>query len=408
MTYKITRPVTIDLRVRVVGHPTAPIGMGEHVRSVWRALREAGVDASIVDIYGPPPKVDPEFTADLAASSTHDLGQGVNIFCINGDEIAPALNHMRTRRPMSPGSHNVIYPAWELERYPSVWAQELERFDEVWSPSQFIREAITRAVSRPVLHMPLACEVRRRGLRSRRHFGIRDSAYAFLFAFDFLSYVERKNPFAVVEAFQELMAERPFDDIVLVIKTNNSAQRPAMADRFREAVASLQERVIVIDETLSELDMKSLIWLCDSFISLHRSEGFGRGMSEAMILGKPVIATAYSGNMDFCTPETAKLVAYDLIPLREGDYPHWENQHWADPDIESAVRGMRELVDDPAAGRALGRRARLHIAEHFGYLRIGQRYAQRVAAIEKDMPADDNVSTPRAGYGDDQPEWVAS
>ena len=204
---------------------------------------------------------------------------------------------------MAKGSRNIIYPAWELERYPAEWAEELERFDEIWAPSAFIRDAIAKAVTKPVAHMPLACEVHRRALRSRRRFGIRDSAYAFLFAFDFLSYMERSIPFGVIEAFRELIKERPFDDVMLVIKTNNSDRRPEAGARFQNAVAELGEHVVVIDTTLSELEMKSLIWLTDCFVSLHRSEGFGRGLSEAMALAKPVIATGYSGNTDFCRRE---------------------------------------------------------------------------------------------------------
>lgn len=370
-----------DGRLRVVGHPTAPIGMGEHVRSVWRALDEVGLAAGIVDIYGPQGAGDAEFTAPFARALTPEAGAGTNIYCINGDEVEGAFGHMRHRNVMAPGSRNIIYPAWELERYPAPWAKILERFDEIWAPSAFIRDAIAPAVSKPVIHMPLACEVRRRALRSRRRFGVRDSAYAFLFAFDFLSYVERKNPFAVIEAFTRLVKERPFEDVALVIKTNNSQRRPEMAARFAAAIKDLREHIVVIDATLSELEMKALIGLCDCFVSLHRSEGFGRGLSEAMALAKPVIATAYSGNLDFCTAATAKLVPYALTPVREGEYPHWEDQHWAEADVEAATRAMRELVDDPDAGRALGARARAHLMTEFSYLAVGLRYLRRLEGL---------------------------
>jgi glycosyltransferase involved in cell wall biosynthesis len=370
-----------DRRVRLVGHPFAPIGMGEHVRSVWRALHEAGVDAGIVDIYGMQRDPDPELVGEFAPHVTENLGDGVNVFCINGDEVDQTLGHLVHRNPMAQHSRNVIYPAWELERYPEPWARELMRFDEVWAPSRFIRDAIAKAVGTPVLHMPLACEVRRRALRSRRHFGIRESAYVFLFAFDFLSYVERKNPFAAIEAFTRFLKGRPYADVSLVIKTNNAEHRPEMKARFDAAIEPLRDHVTVIDGTLSELDMKALLWLCDCFLSLHRSEGFGRGLTEAMALGKPVIATAYSGNMDFCTDETAFLVPFELVPVREGDYPHWEGQHWADADVAVAAQLMKQLVDDPALGRAKGAKARERLIANFSYLAIGQTYAERLEQI---------------------------
>jgi glycosyltransferase involved in cell wall biosynthesis len=373
-----TRAGPPDDRLRVVGHPTAAIGMGEHARSVWRALTEVGLPAGLVDIYGPQGVADVEFTAPFAQALLAEAGTGVNIYCINGDEVEGAFGHMRHRNILAKGSRNIIYPAWELERYPAEWAKHLQRFDEIWAPSAFIRDAIARTVTKPVVHMPLACEVRRRGLRSRRRFGVRDSAYAFLFAFDFLSYVERKNPFAVIEAFRGLVKERPFQDVTLVIKTNNSDRRPEMAARFEAAVRELRDHIVVIDATLSELEMKALIGLCDCFVSLHRSEGFGRGLSEAMALGKPVIATAYSGNMDFCNEATARLVPYALVPVGQDEYPHWEDQHWADADVEAATRAMRDLVDDPASGRALGARARAHLMKDFSYLAIGLRYMKRL------------------------------
>jgi len=370
-----------DLRVRVVGHPFAPIGMGEHIRSVWRALREAGIDAQIVDVHEMQRDPDPRLVAELAPHIAKNLGDGVNIFCVNGDEVELTLRLLGTRHAMAPGSRNVIYPAWELERYPEPWARQLMRFDEIWALSKFTQKAIAGAVTTPVAHMPLACEGRRRALRSRRHFGIGESAYVFLFAFDFLSYLERKNPFAAIEAFLLLLQSRPYADVRLVIKTNNSDHRPEMKARFDAAIAPLRDRVQVIDGTLREPDMMALLWLCDAFLSLHRSEGFGFGLAEAMAFGKPVIATAYSGNMDFCSDETVFLVPYDMIPVGEGAYPFWEGQQWADPDVAVAAQWMARLVDDPVVGRARGAKARERLLADFSYLAVGQAYAERLSQL---------------------------
>jgi glycosyltransferase involved in cell wall biosynthesis len=276
-----------------------------------------------------------------------------------------------------------------LERYPLEWGRQLSRFDEIWAPSTFIEQAIatTSAAGKAVFAMPLACEMRRRGLHSRRRFGVRDSAYAFLFAFDFLSYLERKNPLAVIKAFSTLVEDRPFDDIVLVIKTNNADAKPDLRDQVKAALAPLGQHAVMIDGTLSELEMNSLMWLCDCFVSLHRSEGFGRGLSEAMAMGKPVIATAYSGNMEFCDEATAHLVPFELVPLREGDYPHWEGQRWAEADVEAAARAMRQLADNPTSGREMGRRARTRLANNFGYLAAGLRYAKRLAEVSTSRTA---------------------
>lgn len=373
----------VTARPVVVGHPTAPIGMGEHMRSVWRSLDEVGLDPGVMDVFGPQANAQAAFMEMFRPATVDRLGRGVNIYCINGDEVGPALAHMRDRDPFAPGSYNIIYPAWELERYPAEWASELARFDEVWAESMFVHDAIAAALGAraPVVHMPLACKIRTRALRSRRHFGIRESAYVFLFAFDYLSYVERKNPFAVIEAFRRVVELRPFADVSLVVKTNNSHERPEMSERVLEAVKPLKDHLVMIDGTLSDIDMKSLLWLCDCYLSLHRSEGFGFGLSESMAMGKPVIATAYSGNMDFCTAADALLVPFDLVPLREGDYPHWRDQRWAAPHVDAAVQAMLKLIDDPAEGRAIGARARLRIEGDFSHLAAGRRYADRLAEI---------------------------
>ena len=327
-----------------------------------------------------------------------DLGDRVNIFCINGDEVERSLDVLVN--PMSEGSKNIIYPAWELERYPQEWAHQLERFDEVWAASAFTHAAISNAVDTPVYHLPLASEIKRRALRSRRYFGIRDSTYAFLFSFDCFSFIERKNPFAVLEAFAALISKRPFDDVTLVIKLNNADRRPEMKMRFDAALAPIRDRVTVVDRVLRDAEMKCLVGVSDCFISLHRSEGFGFGLTEAMSLGKPVIATAYSGNMDYCTDSTAILIPHELIPLCAGDYPHWQNQSWADADVEAATRAMIDLVDNPQRGRDIGARARLHLTKNFSYLASGLRYSRRIAELTKSTAGVGWAEKKRANTGE--------
>lgn len=355
--------------------------MGELVRSIWRSVSEVGLDCKMVDVYGPFGPKDPDVQAMLDGVTSRIIGDGINIFCINGDEVETILEHMKGRNAFGPKGYNIIYPAWELETYPPVWARQLERFDEVWGFSQFIAENLKKAVTRPVFHLPLATEVRHRKLYSRKHFGIRESAYAFFFAFDFLSFIERKNPFAVIDAFAELVKSQPFADACLVIKTNNADRKPEMSERFYKAIAPIRRHVTIIDGTLEGAEMKSLMSLCDCYVSLHRSEGYGFGLAEAMYLGKPVIATAYSGNMDFCTPETTYLIPHTMKPLSEGDYPHWEGQAWAEPDSKVAYDVMLELLKNPELGRSKGKMAQRHIMTKFSYLACGLHYADRVDAI---------------------------
>jgi glycosyltransferase involved in cell wall biosynthesis len=335
--------------VCLVGHPYAPIGMGEHVRMTFRAMRTAGLAPTLSDLYAMNDRESPHLV-EFSPYQTDSFGR-INVWHVNGDELAQALPHTATRRVRD--SYNVIYPAWELSRYPSAWARQLEAFDEIWAPSLFIQDSIARAVTRPVVHMPLACQVVLDSFLGRRHFGIRESAFAFLFYFDVRSFQSRKNPEAVLDAFEQVAQRRPGDDLLLVLK-----------------------------QPMVDNEVKNLVRCCDAFVSLHRSEGFGRGLAEAMCLAKPVVATAYSGNMDFCDETTALLVPFRLVDVPEGAYPYAAGQVWAEPDISAAVRAMERLLDDPTLAGDLGRRAAISMRTGFGLRVAGARFRDRLEVIQ--------------------------
>lgn len=363
--------------ITLVGHVFAPIGMGEHVRCTFRSLGRAAVRARVMDIYG---LSQPE-SGHLREFSPHTTVEfsDINIFHINGDEVQQALAHVTYNTPLT--GYSIVYPAWELARYPAEWAAQLDRFDEIWAPSAFIADTLRGACSKPVHHMPLGTEVQLDHFASRRWFGIPDQDFCFLFFFDIKSYIQRKNPQAVLQAFAKLLQQRPFARTRLVVKVNGfDASQPNHAE-FLRSLEALGSRIKMITDVLDDDQVKNLVRCCDCFVSLHRSEGFGRGMAEAMYLGKPVIATAYSGNLDFMTRDVSLLVDYRLIPVGEGDYPHWQAQVWADPDISRAVNDMLWVLDHPEEARQLGEKARLHMLTQFSFRPTGVRYRQRIEEI---------------------------
>jgi len=183
---------------------------------------------------------------------------------------------------------------------------------------------------------------------------------------------------AAVECFRRLLSVRPFTPACLVLKVNGIDVAP---DHVREFLASLGDakgRITVLAETMEENEVFNLIRCCDAFVSLHRSEGYGLAIGEAMFLGLPVIATSYSGNMDFMTPENSMHVGYRLVPVPPGAYPHGEGQHWAEPDLDGATEHMTGLLDNPAAGRTLGRQASQAARTNFSCRAAGLRYARRL------------------------------
>lgn len=368
-----------DKDVCLVGHPYAPTGRGEDVRCTYRALRSVAVNPTLRDIYGLTAPDTDELTE--FSNACKDTPSDINIYHINGDEVDQSLAHLSIHRKWS--GYNIVYPAWELERYPKEWADQLDRFDEIWAPSRFIQEALESVCTKPVVHMPLACEVLLLSFLSRHYFEIPESDYVFLFFFDVRSYPTRKNPQAVLEAFRRLLSLRPYARTRLVLKVNGAELTPQIMSQLREELSGIIHHVTFLDRVMSDNEVKNLVRCCDCFISLHRSEGFGRGIAEAMGLGKPVIATAYSGNMEFMNTDVAFNVGYSLIPLAEGEYPHYQEQVWAEPDVAEATHYMTILVDHPERGRRLGKLAQMHMKRDFSYRVTGLRYRERLENIKE-------------------------
>jgi glycosyltransferase involved in cell wall biosynthesis len=369
-------------RITLVGHPFVPIGMGELLRATFRSLRTVGMDVVVRDVYGTG-RGDGATGEDLEPHVVHDFGD-TNIFVVNGDEVEPVLKHLRTDIPR-PGV-SVIYPAWELSQYPNTWAGQLERFDEVWAPSQFTYDAIRRAVSKPVVHLPLPGELNLSRLLGRRHFDIPESSFVFLFFFDFTSYIQRKNPLAVLRAFDEVCKRCPSEDVRLVIKTKGGDARQQDYSEFLDFVGLSKNRLIMIENLLTDVEVQNLVRCCDCFVSLHRSEGFGFGLVSAMFLGKPVVATGYSGNLDYMKEGNSCLVRYVLRPVPDGAYPFWQGQVWAEPDVDHAVELMVRLVSDQGYAHQIGTEASRYVRINFSYRAAGLRYLRRINELTPNSP----------------------
>jgi glycosyltransferase involved in cell wall biosynthesis len=367
--------------VTLIGHPNLSIGRGEHIRAVWRALRAAGITARVYNLHQRPAPDEPAFQ-ELVAHTVAKIPNGVRIFHLNGNEIAGALAVLERRQPgVLRAGHNIVFPAWELARYPGEWAIQLERFDEIWAPSTFVERCLRAAVSVPVILLANACEPHLAEPLPRKHFSLDESRFVILFFFDLSSYTSRKNPAAVIETFRRVVAARPAADVQLVLKLNNTAGHPRIPRSLRDLITPLGDRVRLLDTTLTDKEVKSLVACCDCFLSLHRSEGFGRGPAEAMFFGKPVVATGWSGNMEYMNEEVSFPVGFDLVPVKEGEYPAWRDQHWAEPKISDAVGALLRIIDTPALARAIGERARLHMRRNFSDHVLGLRYRERVREI---------------------------
>jgi glycosyltransferase involved in cell wall biosynthesis len=199
-----------------------------------------------------------------------------------------------------------------------------------------------------------------------------------------MSVTERKNPLGLVRAFSQAFA--PDEGPLLVLKTLNSGVDPVGAARLRTA-ADERSDVLLLDVALPAAKQHALTTLCDAYVSLHRAEGFGLGLAEAMALGKPAIATGYSGNLDFMTPENSYLVPYELVPIPAGIDPYPGGARWADPDLDEAARLLRHVVEYPDEAREKGARAAADIARTRGLEQTGDHVRAALATRRERVPA---------------------
>jgi glycosyltransferase involved in cell wall biosynthesis len=366
----------------LLGHPYEVLGMGEHVRLTAAACSAAEVPFHIRNVQG-------EYGVHLAEihtdfrfrdKITRDGAYRANILHVNADEMVNA--HIHLGQDLFVDRYNIGYWAWELSQFPDAWRPSLHMVDEVWAPSRFIEQAIAHKASCPVIRMPLAVEFPEPTGVSRAMFGLPEHRFLFLFFFDFTSYVHRKNPQAAIQAFLQAFPDPAETCVGLVIKMNGMALRPQEYKTFLQSIDCKDPRIILMDKVLTDRETKALVKLCDCFLSLHRSEGFGRGLAEAMFLGKPVIATGYSGNLDFTNDHNACLVDYRLVPVKEQEYPFATGQKWADPDIGHAVWYMRRLIQDAPYARAIGQRAAECIRTYHSPHAVGAKYRARLAALK--------------------------
>jgi glycosyltransferase involved in cell wall biosynthesis len=244
-----------------------------------------------------------------------------------------------------------------------------------------VRNAIATCTKKPVARMPKAIEFEAPENMDRAHFGLPRNEFVFLFSYDFNSFASRKNPEATIAAFRAAFADGT-GGVRLLVKSTNGGRFPDKFAALQQSVAD-DPRIEVRDGFLSREEMFGLQNTTDCYVSLHRSEGFGLGMAECMYLGKPVIATAYSGNLDFMDHDNSLLVDYKMVALRNGDYPYWQGQQWADADVAHAARLMRQVFDDREFAQRIGAAAAASIRRTNSKAVCGAAVAERLGGIDQ-------------------------
>ncbi|MBL8027029.1 MAG: glycosyltransferase family 4 protein, partial [Fibrobacteres bacterium] len=348
----------------VIGYITANLGQGVAARNTVRRLVNCGYKVSCVDLdpgYG---RSNQDKTFEhLIAPDNAPAPYSINIFHMNPPEYRIFMRHFphmfRFRDRI-----NVCVPFWELNRIPQSWVQPLELMDVVLAPTEFIKHAVASSVSDvSIRKLTSAAYLPEFEKTTRDKYGINNDSVAFVTSFDVTSEAARKNPWAAIQAFNESFSQK--DNVNLIIKING--QNYDGFEKVRDQLNELKTRnkkIILIDAKMSYPEVISLYACCDVFVSLHRGEGLGLGLMEAMLLGKPVIGTAYSGNMDFMDDSNSCLVNYKLIQIPEKNVNHYSKEalgttlFWADPDLNEASAWMKRLAKSRILREEIGQKAK--------------------------------------------------
>jgi glycosyltransferase involved in cell wall biosynthesis len=256
--------------------------------------------------------------------------------------------------------------------------------DEVWAATTFTQTMYQQATSQPVTLMPLPVCINRIIKVSRAAMGLPEDKILFLYVFDFNSYLERKNPQAAISAFLKAFPNKN-TQVGLVLKTMNSDADNPDWKRFK-ALCLADSRIILLEKTLDRGEVLGLIECCDVYLSLHRSEGFGRTPAEAMLFGKPVIATDFSGTVDFVTQQSALPVRWTKKTVEEGEYPfviQKDKAYWAEVDIHHAAERMQFAVK-VANHSTMQARTKQFAQQQFSLIRIGNLMKTRLNDIQRE------------------------
>jgi glycosyltransferase involved in cell wall biosynthesis len=370
-------PYEVD--VSVVGYLRLALGIGEAGRQVLRTLVHAGLKAR-----GLPVQLDsnsPRVDDSLEHLMEEEASGRFQLLNVNAGQVPQVIGHLGEK--LRGDAYRIIMPFWELANLPDPWLGSFDLIDEVWAPTRFIQSILDSKVRKPVLHMPLLLDFEIPQPAPRTKFGLPADSFLFFFAFDYFSFVDRKNPVAVVRAFKEAFRSRTVNSKVgLVFKTMNGASVPETSAALRDQLRDDPD-VMIIEDTLTRAGTLQLMGACDAVVSLHRSEGLGLLVAEAMALGKPVISTNYAATTELVTSETGYPVDYELVPVKKGQYPFHEGQVWAEPDVGHAARLMRQVFEDRTGRMQRADAARLHLAKEYDLEACARRVRDRLHALDQ-------------------------
>lgn len=384
------------LSVRLFGHVSASFGLADGAAATRRSLELAGCSVDCCDLRlstHPSQEDDPTLSVpkstDVGVQPSGRIEPGtpvqIDLVHTNPNVLAAIPGLLKVSSLTAP--LRVGYWAWELESFPEGWDQHFHHYDEIWCPSAYCAQSLAQRSPVPVIalpHLPDWPRLDRLLMQRSEHHQEPENTgapFRFLTLFDFWSTPERKNPAGAIAAFlRAFPAERHEPPVELWIKTSSADQFPRQRAAL-EALGGGDRRIRWIDGLLSREALDALFCSADALLSLHRAEGFGLNLADAMAIGLPVVATGYSANLEFMPPGSAALVPWQpkTIEQRCGDYP--QGAIWAEPDLDEAAAALRLLVLNPNHRLSLAARGIAAARERLAADRLVGIVRQRLAQL---------------------------
>ena len=306
----------------------------------------------------------------------------INVACMATDQLPYYFSELQNQ--VDGGRYNVLQTYWELAEAPPTWRSLLKRIDELWVPNPFVANAFQKIFDRKITVIPPCININRKYRYARKYFSLDDDRFYFIFSFDYYSGTTRKNPLGVAQAFGYAFPD-PEMKVGLLIKSTGPGELDPTVSQQLKNLFTIDKRIMILHRSVDKDEMLSLIDGCDCYISLHRSEGFGLGMAEALAFGKPVIATDYSGNRGFLTERTGFPVPFSLRKLMPGEYPMGEGQSWAEPNLEVAIQYMRTVFADREERERRSLRGKKLIEDHYSGRASAKIITDRICEIRKNF-----------------------
>lgn len=361
----------LDLGINVVGYIDGEFGLGEALRLNLKAMESVGLPSAKIDYL----------KLKKGTINEDSFKYNINLIQLSLNDISDFFAGFKTTFFLN--TYNILFLVWESEYVPEEIQKTLHLFHEIWTPSTYCQNVFRLHFLGPIMTIPHPVEVELNPLVKKDFLQIFDSnKYSFLFVFNFGSSIKRKNTLFLIQSFIEAFPAET--DVELIIKCSNSKNNPKDYALVLNEIGN-RSNIKIVDVDLEKNNLNHFINQCDCYISLHHSEGFGLTLAEAMCLGKPTIATNYSGNLEFMNAHNSFLVDYVINSIEKPDVNFCDKTIWADPQLEDSVRNMRLVYNDRKLANEKAQQAKKDSETNLSYINVGTKILNRAESIKRNF-----------------------